>query len=156
MADIQEADWNRLLAVNLTGVFLGCKYAIPVMRRQGGGVIVNTASVVSAMGIKNRAAYCASKGGVAALTRAMALDHVSEGIRINCVAPGTVDSPYIDKILAKSDHPDALRSELAARQAMDRLGRPEEIADAILYLASDESSFVTGSMLTVDGGMSAG
>ena len=93
---------------------------------------------------------------MAALTRAMALDHVSEGIRINCVAPGTVDSPYIDKILAKSDRPDALRSELEARQAMDRMGRPEEIADAILYLASDESSFVTGSMLTVDGGMSAG
>jgi NAD(P)-dependent dehydrogenase (short-subunit alcohol dehydrogenase family) len=156
VVDTDEADWNRLLAVNLTGVFLGCKYAIPVMRRQGGGVIVNTASVVSTMGIKDRAAYCASKGGVAALTRAMALDHVSEGIRINCVAPGTIDSPYIDKILAKSDHPDALRSELAARQAMRRLGRPEEIADAILYLASDESSFVTGSMLTVDGGMSAG
>ena len=86
----------------------------------------------------------------------MALDHVAEGIRINCVAPGTVDSPYIDKILAKSGDPVALQRELEARQAMNRLGRPEEIADAILYLASDESSFVTGSMLTVDGGMSAG
>lgn len=156
VVDTDEADWNRLIAVNLTGVFLGCKYAIPVMRRQGGGVIVNTASVVSTVGIKDRAAYCASKGGVAALTRAMALDHVSEGIRINCVAPGTIDSSYFDKILAQSDHPDALRSELAARQPMNRMGRPEEIADAILYLASDESSFVTGSMLTVDGGMSAG
>jgi len=155
VVDTDLADWNRLLAVNLTGVFLGCKYAIPIMRRQGGGVIVNTASVVATMGIRNRAAYCASKGGVMALTRAMALDHVAEGIRVNCVAPGTVDSPYIDKILAQSDDPETLRRELAARQAMNRLGRPEEIADAILYLASDESSFVTGSMLTVDGGMSA-
>lgn len=155
VVDTDEADWNRLMAVNLTGVFLGCKYAIPVMRRQGGGVIVNTASVVATMGIRNRAAYCASKGAVAALTRAMALDHVSDGIRVNCVAPGTVDSPYFDKILAQSDDPDALRSELAARQPMNRMGRPEEIADAILYLASDQSSFVTGSMLTVDGGMSA-
>ncbi len=155
VVETDEADWDRLMAVNLNGVFYGCKYAIPIMRRHGGGVIVNTASVVATVGIRDRAAYCASKGAVAALTRAMALDHVSEGIRVNCVAPGTVDSPYFREILVKSDDPDALRRGLEARQAMRRLGRPEEIADAILYLASDESSFVTGSMLTVDGGMSA-
>ncbi len=155
VVETDEADWDALMAVNLNGVFYGCKYAIPIMREHGGGVIVNTASVVATVGIRDRAAYCASKGAVAALTRAMALDHVSEGIRVNCVAPGTVDSPYFRQILAKSDHPVALRRELEARQAMNRLGRPEEIADAILYLASDESSFVTGSMLTVDGGMSA-
>ena len=90
-----------------------------------------------------------------ALTRAMALDHASEGIRINCIAPGSVDSPYFDDMFAKSEDPAALRREIEARHVMDRLGTPEEIAYGILYLASDESSFVTGSVLTVDGGMTA-
>lgn len=153
--ETEEEDWDRLMAVNLKGVYLGCKYAIPIMRRQGGGVIINTASVVAMVGIENRAAYCASKGGVAALTKAMALDHVRDGIRINCVAPGTVETPYFTEIFAKSSDPAGLRKQFEARQAMGRLGRPEEIADAMLYLASDESSFVTGSMLVVDGGMTA-
>lgn len=151
----EEADWDRLMAVNLKGVYLGCKYAIPLMRRQGGGVIVNTASVVAVVGIENRAAYCASKGGVAALTRAMALDHVRDGIRVNCVAPGTVETPYFRGIFARSPDPAALRKELEARHPMGRLATPEEIASAILYLASSESSFMTGSMLVVDGGMTA-
>ena len=155
VVDTEEADWDALMAVNLKGVYLGCKYAIPVMRRQGGGVIVNTASTVSTVGIPNRAAYCASKGGDAALTRAMALDHVDDNIRVNCVAPGTLESPYFDEILRRSDDPAALRRGLEERQAMRRLGRPEEIAYAILYLACDESSFCTGSMLTADGGMTA-
>jgi len=153
--ETDEADWDRLMAVNLRGVYLGCKYAIPIMRRQGHGVIINTASVVAMVGIENRAAYCASKGGVAALTRAMAVAHVRDGIRVNCVAPGTVDTPYFTEIFAKSPDPAALRKELEARQLMGRLARPEEIAYAMLYLASEESSFVTGSMLVVDGGMTA-
>jgi len=150
-----ETEWDRLMAVNLKGVYLGCKYAIPLMRRQGGGVIVNTASVVALVGIENRAAYCASKGGVAALTRAMALDHVRDGIRVNCVAPGTVDTPYFSEIIAQSPDPAAPRKELEERQPMKRMGRPEEIAYAMLYLASEESSFVTGSVLVVDGGWTA-
>ncbi len=150
-----EADWDRLMAVNLKGVYLGCKYAIPLMRRQGGGVIVNTASVGALVGIENRAAYCASKGGVAALTRALALDHVRDGIRVNCVAPGTVDTPYFSEIIAQSPDPAALRKELEERQPMGRMGRAEEIAYAMLYLASEESSFVTGSVLVVDGGWTA-
>lgn len=150
-----ENDWDRLMAVNLKGVYLGCKYAIPLMRRQGGGVIINTASVVAIVGIANRAAYCASKGGVAALTRAVAVDHVRDGIRVNCVAPGTIETPYFTEIFAKSPDPAELRKGLEERQLMGRLGRPEEVAHAMLYLASDESSFVTGSMLVVDGGMSA-
>ncbi len=150
-----EADWDRLMAVNLKGVYLGCKYAIPLMRRQGGGVIVNTASVVALVGIENRAAYCASKGGVAALTRALALDHVRDGIRVNCVAPGSVDTPYFSEIIAQSPDPAALRKELEERQPMGRMGRAEEIAYAMLYLASEESSFVTGSVLVVDGGWAA-
>ncbi len=150
-----EADWDRLMAVNLKGVYLGCKYAVPLMRRQGGGVIVNTASVVALVGIENRAAYCASKGGVAALTRALALDHVRDGIRVNCVAPGTVDTPYLSGIIAQNPAPAALRKELEERQPMGRMGRAEEIAYAMLYLASEESSFVTGSVLVVDGGWTA-
>jgi meso-butanediol dehydrogenase / (S,S)-butanediol dehydrogenase / diacetyl reductase len=155
VVDTEEAAWDRLMAVNLKGVFLGCKYAIPIMRRQGSGVIVNTASVVSAVGVTNRAAYCASKGGVAALTRAMALDHVRDGIRINAVAPGTIDSPYFRDIFAKAADPAAFRRQLEQRHPMDRLGTPEEIAYAMLYLASDESSYTTGSLLFADGGMTA-
>ncbi|GIX47303.1 MAG: short-chain dehydrogenase [Candidatus Tectimicrobiota bacterium] len=153
--ETEEADWDRLMAVNLKGVYLGCKYAIPVMRQQGGGVIINTASVVALVGIENRAAYCASKGGVAALTRAMAVDHVRDGIRVNCVAPGTIDSPYLAPIFAASSEPQRLREQLAQRQLMGRMGTPEEVAYAMLYLASDESSFTTGTMLVVDGGMTA-
>ncbi len=153
--ETEEAAWDRLMAVNLKGVYLGCKYAIPAMRRQGGGVIVNTASTVALVGLERRAAYCASKGGVAALTRAMALDHVRDGIRVNCVAPGTIETPYFTDIFAKSPDPVALRRELEGRQAMGRLGRPDEVAHAMLYLACEESSFVTGSVLVVDGGWTA-
>lgn len=150
-----EDDWNALMAVNVNGVFLGCKYAIPQMRKQGGGVIINTASIVSNVGIRDRAAYCASKGAVAALTRAMALDHVADNIRINAVAPGTIDSPYFQDMFAKSPRAAELRRELEGRQAMNRLGQPEEIANGMLFLASDESSFMTGSVMMIDGGMTA-
>ena len=155
VVETDESAWDRLMAVNLTGVFYGCKYAIPVMQRQGSGVIVNTASITAIVGIRDRAAYCASKGGVAALTKAMALDHATDGIRVNCIAPGTVDSPYYQEMLAKSDDPVGLRRSLAGRQAMGRCGAPEEIANGMLFLACDDSSFATGSVLTVDGGMTA-
>jgi meso-butanediol dehydrogenase/(S,S)-butanediol dehydrogenase/diacetyl reductase len=155
VTETSEEDWSKLMAVNVNGVFYGCKYAIPVMKKQGGGVIVSTASIVAAVGIRNRAAYCASKGAVAALTRAMALDHVADNIRVNCVAPGTIDSPYFEEIFRNSDRPAELRREFEVRQAMNRMGKPEEIANAILFLASDESSFCTGSVLTADGGMTA-
>ena len=121
----------------------------------GGGVIVNTASTVALVGLERRAAYCASKGGAAALTRAMALDHVRDRIRVNCVAPGTIETPYFAEMFAKSPDPQALRKELEGRQAMGRLGRPEEVAYAMLYLACEKSSFVTGSVLVVDGGWTA-
>ena len=123
------------------------------MKTNGGGTIVNTASVVAAVGIGNRAAYCASKGAVAALTRAIAIDHVGDGIRCNAIAPGTIDTPYFDEILQKSANPDLTRKALAARQLFGRLGTPEEIASGILFLASDESRFATGTILTLDGGM---
>ncbi len=153
--ETEEADWDRIMAVNVKGVFLGCKFAIPAMRRQGGGAIVNTASNTASVGLRKRAAYVASKGAIAALTRALALDHVGDGIRVNCVAPGTVETPFFDALFEAAEDPAALRRELAARQAVNRLGTPEEIAGAMLYLACDESNFVTGTMLTVDGGMTA-
>ena len=155
VVETEEDDWNALMAVNVTGVFLACKHAIPVMAGQGGGVIVNVASVVASVGITNRAAYCASKGAVAALTRAMAIDHVGDKIRVNAIAPGTIRSPYFDEILAKSPNPSEVLAGLENRQAMKRLGEPNEIASGILYLASDDSSFCTGTILTVDGGMTA-
>lgn len=146
---------DRILAVNVKGVFMCSKYAVPLMAKNGGGVIVNTASNVASIGLADRAAYVASKGAVAALTRSMALDHVGQNIRVNCVAPGVTMSSYFDKMLAQVDDPEQFKRVLAGRQPMGRTGKPLEIAYAILYLASDESSFATGSMLTVDGGATA-
>jgi meso-butanediol dehydrogenase/(S,S)-butanediol dehydrogenase/diacetyl reductase len=155
VVETDEQAWDDLMAVNVRGVYLCCKYAIPALKANGGGAIVNTASVVAAVGIRDRAAYCASKGAVAALTRAVAIDHVGDGIRCNAVAPGTIDTPYFDGILEKSADPVALRRNLEARQLLGRLGTPEEIAAAILFLAGDESRFATGTILTIDGGMTA-
>jgi NAD(P)-dependent dehydrogenase (short-subunit alcohol dehydrogenase family) len=155
VVDTAVDDFDALMAVNVRGVFLGCKHAIPAMRQAGGGVIVNVASVASLVAIRNRAAYVTSKGAVVALTRAVALDHVKEGIRCNAVAPGTIDTPYYGPILARSADPGLYRKELEARQPMGRMGTAEEIADAILFLASDESRFATGTILTIDGGWSA-
>src|SRR6476661_4632332 len=155
VVETDEEAWDALMAVNVRGVFLCSKYAIPIMKRNGGGTIVNTASVVAAVGIANRAAYCASKGAVAALTRAIAIDHVADAIRCNAIAPGTIDTPYFNDILKQSADPAATRKALAARQLLGRLGTPEEIAAGILFLASDESRFATGTILTLDGGMTA-
>jgi NAD(P)-dependent dehydrogenase (short-subunit alcohol dehydrogenase family) len=150
-----EATWDRVMAVNVKGVYYCSKLAIPIMQAQGGGVIVNTASNVASVGIPDRAAYVASKGAVAALTRAMALDHADANVRVNCVAPGVVMSSYFDRMLAEVPDPAAFKQALADRAPMKRTAEPAEIAHAILFLACDESSFATGSMLTVDGGMTA-
>jgi meso-butanediol dehydrogenase/(S,S)-butanediol dehydrogenase/diacetyl reductase len=151
VVEIDEREWDDLMATNVRGVFLCCKYAIPAMGAHGGGVIVNVASVVAAVGIRNRAAYVASKGAVAALTRAIALDHVAQGIRCNAVAPGTIDTPYYDEVVKRAPDAVAFRKGLEARQPMGRLGTPEEIADAILFLACDESRFATGRSLRSTG-----
>ena len=155
VVDTSEDDWDALMSVNVRGVFLGCKYAIPHMIRQGGGAIVNTASTTSVSGIKDRAAYVTSKGAVAAMTRAMALDHVHQNIRINAVGPGTVETGYFTRILSEIEDPKAFRAALEARQPMNRLGTPDEIAKAVLFLASDEASFCTGTVLFADGGWTA-
>jgi 2-keto-3-deoxy-L-fuconate dehydrogenase len=146
------AVWEDVFAVNARGTFLCCKHAIPGMIERGGGAIVNLASIAGLVGLPNRAAYCASKGAVIALTRALAIDHVKQGIRVNAVCPGTVDSPWVRRLVEEvGESLDALR----ARQPMGRLGSTEEIAQAVLYLASDAAAFVTGSELVIDGGLTA-
>jgi NAD(P)-dependent dehydrogenase (short-subunit alcohol dehydrogenase family) len=147
--------WDAVMAVNVKSVFLGCKYVLPHMIAQGGGVIINTASVAGMVGIVNRAAYCASKGAVIALTKQVAIDVVQHNIRVNCLCPGTVDSPWVGRLLDQTDDPVATRRSLEARQPMGRLGTPEEIAGAALYLASDDAAFITGSGLVIDGGWTA-
>ncbi len=144
--------WEQVFAVNARGTFLCCKHAIPGMVSRGGGSIVNVGSIAALVGLRNRAAYCASKGAVVALTRALAVDHVGDGIRVNAVCPGTVDSPWVRRLV--EDVGESLEG-LRARQPMGRLGTPAEISDAILYLASDAASFVTGTTFVIDGGMTA-
>ena len=155
VSETSDEDWDALMDVNVRGVFLCCKHAIKAMKKSGGGVIVNVASVVAAVGIRNRAAYVASKGAVAALTRSIALDYVGDHIRCNAIAPGTIETPYYTEILARAEDPVAIKKGLEARQPMGRLGTPDEIASGILFLSCDESRFATGSILTLDGGMTA-
>jgi 2-keto-3-deoxy-L-fuconate dehydrogenase len=144
--------WEDVFAVNARGTFLCCKHAIPSMVERGGGAIVNMSSVAALVGLRNRAAYCASKGAVLSLTRALAVDHVGDHVRVNAVCPGTVDSPWVRRLVDEAGESiDMLRD----RQPMGRLGTPDEIAAAVLYLSSDQAAFVTGSVLVIDGGLTA-
>ena len=153
--ETSEADWDRTMAVDLKGVFLGCKYALPHMLAQGSGVICNTSSVAGQVGVLNRAAYCAAKAGVLGLTKSIAVDYAGRGIRCNALLPGTVDSPWIGKILAQQPDPEGERRRMEARQPIGRMGRPAEIAAAALYLCSDDGAFITGTGLVIDGGLTA-
>jgi NAD(P)-dependent dehydrogenase (short-subunit alcohol dehydrogenase family) len=154
--DCTVEEWDRTFAVNTRGVFLGTKYALPHMLAAGVGAIVNTASVAGQVGLKDRAAYCASKGAVIAFTRQVAVQYAGTGVRANCICPGTVDSPWVGRLLDAADDPVSARAGLVARQPMGRLGTPVEVATAALYLASDDASFMTGSELVIDGGLLAG
>jgi len=151
--NISEEDWDRTMAVNLKGVFLVSKYAIPEMRKIGGGVIVHNASAAAIKGVKERGAYSASKGGVWALTKAMAADYLSENIRVNCVCPGTIYTPSLERRIQAFPDPEKARADFIARQPMGRLGKDEEIAAAILFAASDEAGFMNGTTIAIDGGM---
>jgi len=152
--DSDLADWHAQIGTTLTSVFLGSKYAIPLLREQGGGAILNMASVAGIMGVANRAIYSAAKGGVVALTRAIALDHAAEKIRAVYICPATIETPSLTDRINSSPDPVAARKAFEARQPIGRLGRPDDIAYAALYAASDEATFLTGCSLTVDGGMS--
>jgi NAD(P)-dependent dehydrogenase (short-subunit alcohol dehydrogenase family) len=154
VVDTTEEELDRVLDVNVKGVFFGAKAAVPRMVRHGGGVIVNVASAVAFAAVPERAAYIASKGAILALTRSIALDFMGAGIRCNCVAPGVVDSPWVGSILASNPDPALARTRMVERQPLGRIAQPIEIANAILYLASDEASFIHGSCLVIDGGFS--
>jgi NAD(P)-dependent dehydrogenase (short-subunit alcohol dehydrogenase family) len=155
VVDCEPEEWDRVMTVNVKSVYLGCKFAIPHMVAQGSGVIINTASVAGMVGIVKRASYSASKGAVIALTKQVAIEYVDKGVRVNCLCPGTVDSPWVERLLAQSGDPAEMRRSLEARQPMGRLGTPEEVAAAALYLASDDAAFITGTGLVIDGGWTA-
>jgi NAD(P)-dependent dehydrogenase (short-subunit alcohol dehydrogenase family) len=147
-----EATWERLMAVNVRGTYLMSRAALAVMAPRRRGVIVNAGSIAGVRAVADRAAYVTTKFAVVGLTKAMALDHVGDGIRVNAVCPGTTQTPWIDERLAEAADPRAAMAALVARQPMGRLGTAEEMAAAYLFLASDESSFTTGATLVVDGG----
>jgi NAD(P)-dependent dehydrogenase (short-subunit alcohol dehydrogenase family) len=149
--ETDEQAWNRVISINLTGTYLFCRAVLPHMIRQGGGSIINVASTVGAHdACANAVAYVTSKGGVTLFTKAVAIDHAKQGVRVNALVPGATDTPMIRKALT----PEALDA-LAASHPIGRLGRPEELAKAVLFLASDDASFVTGTAMYVDGGQAA-
>ncbi len=155
--DLSVEDWDATLSTNLRGMFVACKYAIPEMRRRGGGAIVNTASALAHGSQTFASAYCASKGGVLALTRTIAIDYARENIRCNSISPGTIDTPIV-QIAASQIRPgeeDALTAAWGDLHPLGRMGRPTEVADLVLFLASNEASFITGSDYAIDGGIRA-
>ncbi len=151
-----EDEWDRVMAVNVKSVFLLSKYAIPVMAQAGGGVIINTASGWGLVGGREAASYCASKGAVVNLTRALALDHGPQNIRVNCICPGDTDTPMLRSEAQQLGEAEQDFMAGAADRPLRRVGTPEDIAQAVLYLAGDASAFVTGASLVVDGGGLAG
>ncbi|MBP1932681.1 NAD(P)-dependent dehydrogenase (short-subunit alcohol dehydrogenase family) [Ammoniphilus resinae] len=151
-----EADWDLMMNVNAKGAFFGCKYAVKKMLDLGTkGSIVNIASVAGMVGVFNRAGYCASKAAIAGLTKSVASDFAEQGIRVNSISPGTIESPWIKKILSDNPEPEQARIQMQQRQPIGRMGTPDEIANLAVFLASDEASFITGSNMVADGGLTA-
>lgn len=148
-----DAEWTRVLNINVVGVARVTRAALPFLRLSHSAAIVNTCSIAATAGLPQRALYSASKGAVLALTRAMAADHLREGIRVNCVNPGTADTPWVERLLHKAADPTAERQALEARQPHGRLVSVDEVAEAILYLANPRSGSTTGTSIAVDGGM---
>ena len=153
VADNDDAEWHRVLDVNVLGMVRTSRAALPALRRSPAAAIVNVGSIAATAGLPQRALYSASKGAVLALTRAMAADHLTEGIRVNCVNPGTADTPWIGRLLASAEDPAAERAALEARQPHGRLVHPDEVAGAVAYLVSPSSGSTTGTAIAVDGGM---
>jgi NAD(P)-dependent dehydrogenase (short-subunit alcohol dehydrogenase family) len=153
VADNDDDEWRRVLDVNVLGMVRVARAVLPHLRRSSQAAIVNTSSVAATAGLPNRALYSATKGAVYSLTLAMAADHVADGIRVNCVCPGTADTPWVQRLLDAAEDPEAERAALEARQPMGRLVSAAEVAEAIAYLASPEAASTTGVALHVDGGM---
>jgi NAD(P)-dependent dehydrogenase (short-subunit alcohol dehydrogenase family) len=153
--ETSDEDWNRVLSVNLTGPFLTIRATLPLMLDRGGGVVVNIASVAGQVGLARRAAYCASKAGLVGLTRAVAVDHASEGIRCVAICPGTVETEWIAKIIADAPDPAAARQLMARRQLDGRMGSPDEVAAMVAFVAGPDGRFINGSALVLDGGLTA-
>ena len=147
--------WNRIMEVNLTGAFLCTKYSAEVMRKAGCGVIVNVASEAGLIGVKGQVAYNVSKGGMIQLTRSCAVDLAQYGLRVNCVCPGTTETPLVREAVNNAPDPAAARRALEEVRPLNRLGKPDEIASAILYMASDDAGYATGAILSIDGGSTA-
>ncbi|MFH9548330.1 SDR family NAD(P)-dependent oxidoreductase [Streptomyces sp. NPDC051445] len=151
--DNTDAQWHRVLDVNVVGMVRVTRAALPYLRRSSHAAVVNTCSIAATAGLPQRALYSAAKGAVLSLTLAMAADHVREGIRVNCVNPGTADTPWVSRLLDAADDPGAERAALAARQPLGRLVTAAEVAAAVVYLAGPDAASVTGTALAVDGGM---
>jgi len=154
--DTRAEDLDRLYRVNVRGVFNLSKAFLPGMIERRSGAVVNMASIGGLVAVPDRLAYCATKFAVVGLTKSMAYDHARDGVRVNCICPGRVETPFVSARLAEYPDPKKAYEAMCASQPMGRMGRPEEIAAAALYLASDEASFVTGATFTIDGGWSAG
>jgi len=153
--DTAMEDYDRVMDVCVRGTFLGMKYAVPAIRDSGGGSVTNMSSIAALVGLKDRAIYCAAKGAILSLTRAAAVDHIDDGVRVNCIAPGTVDTPWVARITSDYDDPEEAREQMKARQPHGRLVTPEEIAAMAAYLCSDEAASVVGACMIVDGGVTA-
>jgi NAD(P)-dependent dehydrogenase (short-subunit alcohol dehydrogenase family) len=153
--DTSEDEWDRVMAVNVRSMFLFCRAAIPFMERQGGGAIVSTASISGLVGIAQQSAYSASKGAIVQLTRQLAIECAPARIRVNAVAPGAIDTPFLHGLLETADDPPAIAAAIQAEHPLGRWASAEEVARSILFLASDAARFVTGSVLPVDGGYTA-
>lgn len=150
-----EEEWDRLIRINLKGPFLMCRAALPEFRKAGGGAIVNVGSILGLVAMKDRAAYCASKGGVTLLTKAMALDHAHDRVRVNCICPSIVETELVHGLFAASEEGKVARAGRVSQIPLGRMGKPEDVAEMAVFLASEEASWLTGAAIPLDGGLSA-